>query len=351
MNNPLKYSNCWEDATLLGNALKIDANAHVLSIASAGDNSLYLLKNQPASLTCVDLNEIQLYVTALKAAAIQHLDYNTFLGFLGFKHFEEREKVYLQLKPFLTQQVADYFDANKESLIKGIIHEGKFEKYFQKFANYVLPLIHNKKEISDLFKEKSASEQLEFYEKVWNNRRWKFLFKLFFGKWTMGKLGREPEKLEHVEANVGEYIYQKAQAHLCNVQCQHNYILHYALTGSFGNELPPYAIEENFNCIKTWLKLNTIVYQKNTLIECLQKPDAPKYNKFNLSNIFEYMPVTMFNENFEAIYQSCDKDSYIAFWNLMVPRVLNNSNKFETQLQTDLDKGFFYSAFICAKRL
>jgi S-adenosylmethionine-diacylglycerol 3-amino-3-carboxypropyl transferase len=351
MNNPLKYSNCWEDADLLANALKVDSNSHILSIASAGDNSLYLLKDNPASLTCVDLNEIQLYTAELKATAIQYLDYTAFLGFLGFTNVSDRWTIFKQLESHLSRACATYFNNNKQLIISGIIHQGKFEKYFQKFANTILPFIHNKKEISELFREKSAQEQKEFYNKVWNNRRWRFLFKLFFSKWVMGKFGREPEKLQHVEEKVSEFIYQKAQAHLRSKDCQHNYILRYTLTGNFGDELPPFAQELHFNTIKNWLQSKNIVYKLNTLEDCLLDVGAPKYNRFNLSNIFEYMPIAIFEDNLEAIYQASEKGSRLAYWNLMVVRQLSQSVQFEAIPNTAIDKGFFYRAFISLHRL
>jgi S-adenosylmethionine-diacylglycerol 3-amino-3-carboxypropyl transferase len=351
MNNPLKYSNCWEDADLLANAMQVDGNSHILSIASAGDNSLYLLKDNPASLTCVDLNEIQLFTSELKATAIQYLDYSTFLGFLGFTNATDRWVIFKQIESHLSMACSDYLNSNRQLITLGIIHQGKFEKYFQIFSNIVLPFIHNKKEISELFREKSAQEQKEYYDNIWNNRRWKFLFKLFFSKWVMGKFGREPEKLQHVEEKVSEFIYHKAAAHLSDRACQHNYILHYALTGNFGDELPPFAKEEHFNTIKQWLQNKQIVYKLNTLEDCLLDNTAPHYNRFNLSNIFEYMPVPMFHKNLEAIYQNSEKGSRLAYWNLMVVRQLTQSAQFEAIPNTAIDKGFFYRAFISLHRL
>ena len=351
MNNPLKYSNCWEDANLLAKALQVNSQSHILSIASAGDNSLYLLKDNPASLTCVDLNEIQLFTSELKAKAIQYLDYSTFLGFLGFIETTNRLTIFEQITPHLSASCSTFFKNNHGLITSGIIHQGKFEKYFQKFAHWALPLIHNKKRISELFLKKSAQEQKEFYDKIWNNYRWKFLFKLFFSKWVMGKFGREPEKLKHVEENVGDYIFRKAQDHLSTVHCQHNYILHYALTGHFGKELPPFATEAVFNLIKIWLQSHEITYKLGTLEECVQEKKAPLYNRFNLSNIFEYMPVSLFEENMKALYKASETGSRLAYWNLMVVRQLSNSSQFETNYLEEIDKGFFYRKFISLQRL
>ena len=39
-----------------------------------------------------------------------------------------------------------------------------------------------------------------FYDKTWNNLRFKFLFKLFFNKFVMGRLGRDKEFFKYVDA-------------------------------------------------------------------------------------------------------------------------------------------------------
>ena len=68
----------------------------------------------------------------------------------------------------------------KTAIENGIIHQGKFEKYFQCFAKKIMPLIHNQKNMTELFLPKSVEAQKIFYDKTWNNWKFKFLFKLFF---------------------------------------------------------------------------------------------------------------------------------------------------------------------------
>ncbi len=349
MNNPLKYSNCWEDAELLGNALHIDESSDVLSVASAGDNSLYLLKFSPKTMTCIDLNEVQLFVTELKAQSIKYLNYIDFLKFLGFEQANNRIELYMKLKPFLSPNCTDYFNNNLKIIQLGIINQGKFEKYFQKFATLLLPLIHTKKDVEALFKEKTNTAQEIYYYQKWNNTRWKLLFKLFFSKWVMGKFGREPEKLKHVKGKVSELIYQKAEKHLTSTTCQHNYILEYALKGSFINEKPPFATEDCFNQIKTWLIKNDITYLKSSLDESLKTHTT--YNRFNLSNIFEYMSEIDFLKNMKAIEHASATNSRICYWNLMVPRKLKDSTIFTEETNFGSDKGFFYQEFITYSKI
>jgi S-adenosylmethionine-diacylglycerol 3-amino-3-carboxypropyl transferase len=343
MNNPLKYSNCWEDARLLNTALQVDEHSSVLSISSAGDNSFYLLINNPKKMTCIDMNHVQIYVTMLKEVAIRELSHRHYLEFTGFEDSERRVEIFQGLIGELSAACQNYFLENMHLIERGIINEGKFEQYFQKFAHKVLPLIHTKKRVNRLFETKSTKEQEEFYSKRWNNSRWKFLFKLFFSRFVMGRLGREPEKLAQVEGTVGSMIFNMAEQHLKSVDCQTNYILEYTLKGKFQDHLPPYVEEENYIKIKRWLSSNQINYVTCSLEEALGKGE--EYNRYNLSNIFEYMTVEVFEANLNAIYDHSPKGSRMCFWNLMVTREMNEP-RFHEEPSPQADMGFFYKKFI-----
>lgn len=341
-NNPLKYSNCWEDANLLTLSLDIDSESKVMSIASAGDNSLMLLSAQPKSMLCLDMNEVQLWVTKLKEQAIRHLSHQEFLKLLGFISCENRWEIFLKIREFLSDDANVFL--SRQLIESGLIHQGKFEKYFQLFAKRILPFIHSKKDIQQLMLPKSAEEQDAFYHHKWNNLRWKLLFRIFFSKYVMGKFGREPEKLNEVKLNVGKQIFNVAEAHLKSIYAQQNYILYYTLTGQFGDLLPPYAMLENFTKIKSWLQQNEITYFYGDLENCLMQ--NPGYNRFNLSNIFEYMSEEVFEKQAKLLHQNVMPQSRICYWNLMVPRNLHDIvHCVPLAVNAEVDRGFFYQKF------
>ena len=51
-----------------------------------------------------------------------------------------------------------------------------------------------------------------------------------------------------------------------------------------------------------------------------------KINKFNLSDIFEYMSVENYSKLMEKIYDNANEDALLAYWNLIVER---NSEKLD----------------------
>lgn len=345
----IRYANCWEDADILYRGLSPLPGKKILSIASAGDNSFLLLKSAPELLVAVDVNKTQLFLTELKKVCIKQLSREEILAFLGFTGSNERKKTFNTIKPFLNDECRIYWEQRIQQIEKGIIYEGKFEKYFILFSKRVLPFIHSKKTIAKLFEAKTETEQELFYNYNWNNWRWKLLFKIFFSKYVMGKYGRDPEFLKQVKVPVSEYIYIKAANHIKSINAQQNFMLYFNLNGHFGNLLPPYLQKENFDEIK-----NNI--DKLKIFEGYAEDAFNKYGKFNymnLSNIFEYMNNDLFAATGKTLYNNLEPKGRMAYWNLMVPRLISEifpehllHKKELSESLVKSDRGFFYGNFI-----
>lgn len=340
----IRYANCWEDADVLLEGLKIESSDRVLSIGSAGDNSFSLLSEGPELVVAVDINPVQLNLIELKKAAFKTLNYNEFLEFLGFTASTRRLELFEKVKAELHEELQHFWTERIDEIQHGIIYQGKFERYFQLFRRRILPLVHTKKRIDQLFEEKPAENQASFFHKNWNNRRWRMLFKLFFSKFVMGRFGRDPAFLKEVDVVVSEFILAKAAAHLSQTNAQKNYFLHFIMKGNFGNRLPHYAREENFNKIKS--NLDRLVVFHGLAEEAFE--EYTNFSKFNLSNIFEYMPKDLFQNVAQNLVENSVPNARFAYWNLMVPRKIHeiiDGVKDEASLTKDLikkDNGFFY---------
>src|SRR5690348_11586957 len=79
----IRYAQCWEDADVLVEALKLAPGAECLSIASAGDNTLALLTRHSKRVVAVDLTPAQLASLELRVAAYRELAHRELLELLG----------------------------------------------------------------------------------------------------------------------------------------------------------------------------------------------------------------------------------------------------------------------------
>lgn len=349
----LRYANCWEDADILLEGLQAKPGAKILSVGSAGDNSFSLLATNPEMVVAVDVNKIQLHLIRLKKASIEALTHEENLNFLGFRLSEQRADFFERIRSLLGKETCDYWEKNFHLIQKGIIHQGKFEQYFQVFCNKILPWIHSKEKTKMLLAVKTVEQQKEFYDQQWNTWRWRLLFKIFFGKYIMGKYGRSPEFLKEVEIAVGTHIFKKAEMQLQSIFAQDNFILHYNLLGDFGDSLPHYLQPVNFQLIKSNIHKLQI---RHGLVENIDKSDG-QFDCMNLSNIFEYMDKNTFEHSVKRLISLCADHGKIAYWNLMVPRLISNvfpdKMNFLNEVSFKLsarDKGFFYNQFIIEQK-
>ena len=345
----IRYANCWEDADILIEALSGREHKQILSVGSAGDNSFSLLLLDPKKVVAVDVSKPQLHLIALKKALIRQFDRETACAFLGFSPCTDRLELFRSLEPSLAPESRNFWKQHLGALAAGIIHQGKFERYFAYFARKILPWIHNKKKVDKLFEAKTEQKQQEFYAKTWNNWRWRLLFKIFFSKYIMGKYGRDPEFLNEVRVPVGEFVFFRAARELSSVRAQDNFILRYNLTGSFGELLPHYLRPENYDLIRERCSRLEIFHG-------YAQDAAAIYGRFtgmNLSNIFEYMPPALFRQTASELADMLEPGAKIAYWNLMVPRriskILPGKLSYEKEKSVSLsekDKGFFYNRFL-----
>lgn len=347
----IRYANCWEDADILVKALTPKQRGNFLSIASGGDNSFALLVNDPAQVLAIDLNPSQLACVELKKEAFRTFSHREVLQFLGVHPCDNRKNRYSQLRANLSTEAREFWDQNLDFIEKGIIHVGKFENYFKLFRTRCLPFIHSPKRIQKLLEPKDQDARVVFYSKKWNNFRWKLLFKLFFSKRLMGKLGRDREFFKYVKTSVADRILKRAKYALSILPTDMNPYLEYILTGNFEKNLPFYLREENFDPIRQ--NLDKLVLFKGGLKEVFEAYPRLRFDGFNLSDIFEYMSPEQYSEELKQILKSSNQGAKIAFWNMLADRKevpgLEDQISFLNDQASDLhrqDKAFFYQSFI-----
>ena len=320
----IRYSQCWEDTEVLLESLNIQENDICFGILSAGDNVFSMLAENPKKVVALDISFPQIALAKLKKEVFNSLSYEEMLEFMGVIKSDKRVETYDRIRENLDKEVKEYWDFNKEAIEKGIIHTGKFEKFFKIFREKILPFVHSKKQIEKLLEKKSRQERIEYYDKYWNNFRWKLMFKLFFSKYIVGKLGRDKEFFRYAEKNISEEMKERSRYALCELNPYENPYINYILTGNYRKDCLPYFLrKENFDKIRK--NLHKVEIFQSSVEEYLDQIDF-KINKFNLSDIFEYMSAENYSKLMGKIYDNAEDNALLAYWNLIVER---NSEKLD----------------------
>lgn len=345
----IRYAQCWEDADILLEALDIQHHHTCLSIISGGENTLAMLTKSPKKVIAIDLNPAQIYCLELKVAAIKILSYPEFLEFIGINISHDREKIYQRCCENLSPEARTFWDNHSAKIKTGIIASGKFEHYLEIFRNFILPLSHSKQEIQALIQHNDEILRRKFYQEIWDNWRWRLTFRIFFSRFFLGKLGRDPEFFRYVEDNVAKKLLERTQYALTNMAPYDNPYLQWILFGKFLNALPFALRPENYNLIKQ--NLSRLEWHCVSMEEFAQE-HAGMIDRFNLSDIFEYISLEDFKKLLITIEKLAGPDARLAYWNLFVQRLAAKTMPEKYQALTDLtynlskkDKNFFYNGF------
>ena len=345
----IRYANCWEDADVLCSALRPKPGRRILSIASGGDNSLALAA-EGAEVVAADLSPAQLAVCALKIAAIRRLDHEECLGFLGLRDTEDRAETFARLAADLPAEAMSYWQSRPEVVGAGVIHAGKFEDYFRLLRTRVLPLVHRRSTVRGLLERREPEQRERYYERHWSNRRWRLLFRLFFSRFVMGRLGRDPEFFRYVEGSVADRILERARHALVDLPTHRNPYLDYILTGNF-RTLPRYLRPEQFLALKEGVGTVTLV--RGSIQEVAQSHAGGGYDGFNLSDIFEYLDDGLCTTLYRALLERARPRARLAYWNMLVRR--SRPVAFAERVRSldeeagalhARDLAFFYSRFV-----
>lgn len=326
---------------------------HCLSIGSAGDNSFALLAAGAAGVTAVEMNAAQVACIEIRRAAYLSLDHREFLELLGSRHSTRRMTLYQACRKNLTMPAQVFWDARNESIQNGIGSAGKFERYFATFRKWVLPLAHPRRRVQNLWIARSPAEREKFYQEVWNNRRWKLIFQVFFSRAVMGLLGRDSEFFKYVEGSVADRILARTRHALVELDPARNPYLHWILNGTHGVDLPEALEEANFERIRHGLIDNRLEVANCTLEAWFERNPDRRYDAFNLSDIFEYMSEENTRILLEKIISSSNVGARLGYWNMLAPR--SRPADLAPRLKSCVeeaaalfheDRAFFYSRFV-----
>ncbi len=351
MENDILYSQCWEDPKILFKAIRPSKGDLIISISSAGDNSLSLLQFPVKKVYSIDNNPYQNFILDLKIAAIRDLNRNQTLKLLGFTHSNRRKYLFEKISEDLSPVTVNYFRRREHLIERGIINAGKFENYFRYFRKLILPLFLSKKRINEFLSLENTDDQYTFYKNHWDSALWRKLFFIFYGKKIMNKIGRHPLffKYTHI-SNIGENYLKRAELGITKIPVKNNYMMEYIMKGEISgkNDYPEYMQNNKYNLIKA--NLSKISVHTIDLFSFLKTLPDNSISGFNLSDVFELFSDRDYENCLNEIYRVSKNEARICYWQNLVLRELPSSShrkfKILNKLATDLhskDRGFFYN--------
>lgn len=350
----IRYAQCWEDADVLLKGLDVRPGNVCLSICSAGDNTLSLLTGDPARVIALDLSPAQVACLQLRISAYRTLEHSELLELIGSRPSDRRVDLYQRCrgKGGLPAAAAVFWDARTPQIACGIGEAGKFESYFRLFRRRILPLVHGSGKVQELLRARGAEDRKSFYDQQWDTLRWRLLFRVFFSRFVMARLGRDPSFFKYVEGSVSDRILQRARYALRELDPSANPYLHWILTGTHRDALPLALRAEHFDTIRS--RLDRVEVHLGSVESWLDADEhRSTIDRFNLSDIFEYMSESSTGVFLRRLADASRPGGRLLYWNMLTPRQRPESLRGVLEPLQELaddcfraDKAFFYSRLV-----
>ncbi|MFT3968238.1 MAG: DUF3419 family protein [Sphingobium sp.] len=259
----LVYAQIWEDPVVDMEALAIEPDSHVVTIASGGCNVLSYLVADPARITAVDLNTAHIALNRLKGVAAVHLpDHAHFRRFFGDADRAENLDAYqAHIRPHLDETSRRYWEgrdligrrrismfgrgAYKRGLLGGFIGA----------AHLVARLYRI--DPRDLLEARTMEEQRAIFE-----AKLAPIFDRKFVRWLSDQpaslfgLGIPPAQYEALAGDdrMAAVLRQRLERLACDYDLKSNYFAWQAFGRGYGKgpdaPLPPYLDERNYEAVR-----------------------------------------------------------------------------------------------------
>jgi S-adenosylmethionine-diacylglycerol 3-amino-3-carboxypropyl transferase len=177
------------------------------------------------------------------------------------------------------------------------------------------------------------------------------MFRVFFSRFVLGRLGRDPELFRFVEGPVADRILARGKYALTELPTHTNPYLEYILRRNFVRTLPRYLRPEHLPGVRA--NLGGLTVLRAPIDEAARERRGEGFDGFNLSDLFEYVDEPTAERIYGALLDAARPGARFAYWNMLAPRrcpaALASVVRPLDDLASDLfrrDLAFFYSAFV-----
>lgn len=290
----LSYSIGNEDWKTEQKALAIRQGDTIFTVTASGDRPLNLLFSPCEKIISVDANPFQTALCDLKKAAIQELDYDEYLAFLGLKAHSSRLGILRKLESKMLPQSVKCWRENDSKIRNGISYQGQVEKLCRK-ASKVIRALEGKK-VDTLFSFNTVEEQKEFVEKNWNWKTWKAVVDVCLHPLFTRFFLKDPGLYKHVDSAIrpSTYMYSRIEMALKTLPVRENLILSLVLQGKiFEDGFSPHLSENE--CKEIRKHLHKLSVTTNDVFSYLKDAPDSSLDCISLSDIASYMPREAFD--------------------------------------------------------
>lgn len=313
----LYFAQVREDPLLEIEALAAGAADTVVVVSSGGCTALSLLAAGAGTVVAVDLNPAQNHLVELKAAAVSRFTRTEAIAFLGGSPGSAagRRRGYALLRSDLSAEARSYWDARSRAIERGVLTSGVTERFIDTVVTAMRMAIHPPSRIRRLLDCQNLDAQRTLYQREWNSRRWRLMFKVLLNR-AVFRRTYDPAFFAHIENRSFPDHFHRIFAHgLTDIAVRNNYFLHHMLTGSYPQDVAggmPVYLAAGATDRMAGLRLVDGGY-----VDYLRTCADASIDGFALSNICEWLEPTQVDELMGEIVRTAAPDARLVFRNFV----------------------------------
>lgn len=314
----INYASCNEDGRSECRALRLGPADTVLCITGSGARPLDLLTQRPARIVTVDVNPCQHHLLRLKMAAIQRLDYEAFLAFIGVTASPTRAATYRRLRANLPPPARAFWDENEAAVASGVLYAGRWERHFRLLARAVgwaRPHLRRR-----LFESPTLNEQAAVWRR-WRGGLWPVFLRLVTARAVWRYVLRDPGFYRFVpdDFSIPAYIddaLNRAARHVLFRKSAFATLLFYGRYRA-GGPLPLHLQRDQYDTLRDGLARLGLV--DGTLLDVLRDAEAP-FTAFSLSDFGSYCDQTTYRRTWRHIIEAAEPGARVCERQFLVKR-------------------------------
>lgn len=349
----LNYSSSNEDSRSEVKSLRIGEKDSVLCITGSGARTLDLLIESPKEIVSIDFNPCQNFLLELKIQAIQHLEYEEFLEFLGVCPSQKRGHIYKTIRQSLSTDTRKFWDSNSAMVENGVIYQGRWEKYFhqiERLVSIVRPHFRKK-----LFSCRSISDQVKMWSDEWDTPLWQVFLRYISSRVVWKYIFGDPGFHQYVPVSfsIHKYLNMRFSSTFGNILASESPFATLLFFGKFdpNGALPSHLQKQHYTTLRNSLERVRIVTQ--SLLDYLERCKKNSFDKYSLSDFASYTSVEEYKRIWEGIIKTAPSEARVCERQFLVKREIPSEVRSYVRLDKTLefeltrtDNSIFYTFVI-----
>ncbi len=331
----LVYTQIWEDPDIDLEALALEPDSHLVTIASGGCNVLSYLTGDPAHITAVDLSRAHVALNRLKLMAASRLpSWEAFYRFFGAADDEANIAAYQRLiAPFLDAPSLAYWEGRSlqqfgrrriSIFARNAYRHGVLGRFIG--LSHAIARIYGV-DLRDLLSARTLEEQQRFFETMlaplFDKRavRWATANRL-----SLYGLGIPPAQYEALAGGreVRHVLRDRLERLACGFSLQDNYFAWQAFGRAYAENargpLPPYLRREHFDVVRA--RVDRVEVLNRSITEYLAGcPDASR-DRYVLLDAQDWMTNAQLNALWHEITRTARPGARVIFRTAAEPSLL-----------------------------